>query len=233
MRLRTERADGRRALRVPFAGGATARNALERRAAGSERESREARRPRRSIAPDDGHALVRRVQAELPRGTGSFREMVRIYSPMIRRRAVRMVGNECDAEEIVQDVFLRVFRSIDGFRFERPLRNWLYTITSNSARNLLRARIREGRRRERYSKHRLVAGEADHRGAPSIREPLLRCLDRLDATTRLSIVLRYVEELTFPEIAREVDLRESAVKMRVRRGLDRLRAELGGRHGVG
>jgi RNA polymerase sigma-70 factor (ECF subfamily) len=174
----------------------------------------------------DGLELVRRLQAELPHGTAAFRDLVELYTPRIRQRAFRVVGNSSDADEVVQDVFLRVFRSIRRFRLDKPLQHWLYTITSNSARNLLRTRARDQRRTSEFVRESRVQADSPEQSDQILDGSLEAALDSLDPTTRMAIVLRYVEELSFPEIARDLELGESAVKMRVRRGLEKLKLGL-------
>ena len=149
-----------------------------------------------------------------------------MYTDMVFRRAYRLVGSTEDAEEVVQDVFLRAFRSIKRFREDQPLDHWLLKITTNSARNLLRARYREARRRSEYAEFlrtsaRTVAPTDSRRSAT-----LERAMAELDPATRLAIVLRFIEGQTFREISAQLGLGESAVKMRVRRGLERLRKRL-------
>ena len=170
--------------------------------------------------------LVRRIQEEAPYGTTAFRELVEQYTGTVFRRAFRLVGSIEDAEEVVQDVFLRMFRSIKRFRPEQPLDRWLLTITTNSARNLLRARFREARRRTGYGDF-LRASGPGRRPTDSRRSAVLeRAMGALDPTTRLAIALRFLEEQTYQEISAQLGLGESAVKMRVRRGLDQLRRRL-------
>ena len=161
--------------------------------------------------------LVRRIQEEAPYGTAAFRELVDQYTGTVFRRAFRLVGSAEDAEEVVQDVFLRVFRSIKRFRPEQPLEHWLLTITTNSARNLLRTRFREARRRAGYGDF-LRASVSGPGPTDSRRSAVLeRAMGALDPTTRLAIALRFLEEQTYHEISAQLGLGESAVKMRVRR----------------
>lgn len=175
--------------------------------------------------------LVRRVQLELPHGTTAFRLLVERHEKLVFGRALRLVGDPADAEEVVQDVFLRVFRSIGRFRFEKPVVHWLQTIATNAARNFLRGRYRDQRKRSELAE--------SLRGAVTTPEPrdvtrlaeLQKALAELDPTTRVAVSLRFVEEHSDPEIAEHLGMRESAVKMRVRRGLVRLRETLGGNSG--
>ncbi len=196
-----------------------------------------ARRPKASAAPaltgssgcdrdaddaDPDRALVERAQAELPYGTTAYNEIVRKYSSRIYARAYGILRSSADAEEAVQDVFLAVFRNLPRFRFERPFLHWLNTVTLNACRMTLRKRASEQRRRTRAEEQ---MPPVEHPEPPDValRDLILDLLDRLDPGTRVPIMLRYVEGYSYPELARELELSESAVKMRVSRGTKRLR----------
>ena len=174
----------------------------------------------------DSRDLARQAQIELPYGTIAFRKLVERYSGRVFRRAVGLVGSMQDAEEVTQDVFLRVFRSIKRYRAEQSFERWLLAIATNSARNLLRRRYREIRKHSEY---------ADSLGAPNLTfdvadavgiSDLERALATLDSTTRLAISLRFLEDQTYSEIAIQLNMKQSAVKMRVHRGIEQLRRYL-------
>ena len=167
--------------------------------------------------------LVRRVQEEGPNGSTAFREMVERYTDTVFRRAYRLVASVEDAEEVVQDVFLRVFRSIKRFRPDQPFEHWLLTITTNSARNLLRTRFREARRRSEYGDFQRVSARVPSSGGLRGTEALERAMTTLDPITRMAISLRFLEGQTYREISGQLGLGESAIKMRVHRGLEQLR----------
>ena len=170
--------------------------------------------------------LVRRIQGDGPYATAAFRELVERYTDLVFRRAYRLVASVEDAEEVVQDVFLRAFRSIRRFRPEQPLEHWLLTITTNSARNLLRTRFRETRKRLEYGDFLRVSAPVSPARRPHDRVALERAMGTLEPTTRMAVSLRFFEDQTYREIAEQLGLGESAVKMRVRRGLEQLRKQL-------
>lgn len=170
--------------------------------------------------------LIRQAQRELPLGTAAFREIVERHTSLVYRRAARLVGPGPDAEEVTQEVFLRVFRSLQRYRFERPFAHWLLAVTTNSARNFLRGHFREQRKRAEYA---AAARQKPVKAEPpdmARRVAVQRALDTLDPTTRLAITLRFLEGESYPSIAAQLGLGESATKMRVRRGLERLRTQL-------
>ena len=170
--------------------------------------------------------LVRRIQEEGPYRTSAFRELVDQYTEMVFRRAYRLVASVEDAEEVVQDVFFRVFRSINRFRPDQPFEHWLLTITTNSARNLLRTRFREARRRSVYGDFLRASAHVPTSRVDPKSEGLERAMEMLDPTTRMAISLRFLEDQTYSEISAQLGLGESAIKMRVHRGLKQLRKQL-------
>ena len=179
-----------------------------------------------SPLPSDAtsRTLVTRNETELPDHTTAFRELVRTYTPLVYRRAFRLLGSSADAEEIVQEVFLRAFRSIGHFEPRRPVSHWLRRITTRACSNRLRSRDRDARRRDALaaSLDRARGMELESEQVGHV-EPLDRFVERLDARTRRALRLRFAEEYSYPEIAAELGVGESAAKMRVRRGVDRLR----------
>lgn len=172
---------------------------------------------------DPDRALVEQAQAELPYGTRAYNELVRKHSGRVYARAYGILRSRADAEEAVQDVFLAVFRNLPRFRFERPFVHWLNTVTLNACRMILRKRASEQRRRQAAEQQ---APPPERPEPPDVaqRRLVLELLDALDPGTRVPLLLRYVEGYSYPELARELDLSESAVKMRVSRGSKKLRA---------
>ena len=173
-------------------------------------------------AEDPDRALVERTKAELPYGTGAFNELVRKYTSRVYGRAYGILRSCSDAEEAVQDVFLAVFRNLARFRFDRPFIHWLNTVTLNACRMILRKRAAEQRRR-RAAEEKAPPPEKVVPPDTALRQLVLELLDELDPGTRIPLIMRFVEGYTFPEIASELDLSESAVKMRVSRGSKKLR----------
>ena len=173
----------------------------------------------------DDSLLLRRAQEELPHGTAAFRSLVYRHTPHVLRRAQRLVGSRADAEEVVQDVFLRVFRALPGYRHEKPFLHWLNTITTNVCKNQLRTRMRDARKRSGFAQtlsDRLPETSFD----PIFARALDEALAELDPLTRVAVMLRHVEEYSFPEIAEQLAIGESAAKMRVSRGLSKLREHI-------
>ena len=175
------------------------------------------------VTEDPDRALVQQAQSELPYGTVAFNELVHRHSSRVYGRAYGILRSGADAEEAVQDVFLATFRNLPRFRFERPFVHWLNTVTLNACRMILRKRASEQRRR-RAAEEKAPPPERPAPPDVAMRKLIHELLDTLDPGTRMPLIMRFVEGYTYVEIADQLDLSESAVKMRVSRGAKKLRA---------
>jgi RNA polymerase sigma-70 factor (ECF subfamily) len=167
--------------------------------------------------------LVRRV---LDGDVDAFAPLVDRYHDRLARYAVRMIGDREDAEEALQDAFLRAYRALHRYRDEERFGGWLFRILVNQCRTVV------ARRQRRAA---LLAGapwEPPEATAPpdaeegELREELERALAELPPPAREALLLRYAEELTYEEMATITGSGVSALKMRVRRACARLRSLL-------
>lgn len=172
---------------------------------------------------DPDRPLIERAQKELPYGTAAYDELVRRHSATVFGRAYGILRSSADAEEAAQDVFMAVFRNLARFRFERPFAHWLSTVTMNACRMILRRRASDQRRRNAFEREQALEPPAAVPSNGTMRQLVIELLDALDPTTRMAMLMRYVEGYTNREIGEQLDLSESAVKMRVSRGSRRLR----------
>lgn len=157
-----------------------------------------------------------------------FAALVDAYAKPIFNLAVRMTGNRRDADDLAQETFLRAYRKLKRFDPEKEFFTWLYTIALNIIRNHLKSSP-ERAARMAETNHPLAdpVDPANPEGLFMDREKaqiLESCLQKLPSDLREAVVLRYYQELSFDEIATITDASVSAVKMRVYRGLERLRA---------
>lgn len=167
--------------------------------------------------PHDPAGLVDRLRAGDAR---AFEELVRAYQHRVFGVAVRMLGNRAEAEDLAQEVFLRVHRSIADFRGEAKLSTWLYAIASRLCLNRLasgeRHRIREGEETlMRLPSADAGAAETLERGERDA--ALSQAIASLPDERRIVVVLRDVEGLSYEEIARALDLEPGTVRSRLHR----------------
>jgi len=156
----------------------------------------------------------------------AFAGLVARYRDRLGRYAMRMLGSREDAEEVVQDTFVRAYRSLT--RCEDPERfgSWLFTILVNRVRTSGARATRRGK--TFVHDEALALGAAEDAAAERIawREEIDRALERLDADQREAFLLKHVEDLSYEEMSEMTGVGVSALKMRVKRACDRLREML-------
>ena len=169
-------------------------------------------------------SLVDRVQG----GDGAaFEELVAATHRSTFTLAFRLTGNEHDAADVVQEAYLRAFRSIHGFRGEASFHTWLYRITANCASSYLGKRSRD-RHEELRDDAVLVDVREEHDPElnfdhSELRAELVTAISSLPANLRSVVVLRDVYDLTHADIATELGISVTAAKVRLHRARKRLR----------
>jgi len=176
----------------------------------------------RSTDPDAD--LVRRLKSGGPDAGECFARLMARHAGRLRRRAARILGDEGEAEDVVQEVFTNVHRFLDRFTPDRPFGHWLSVITLNACRIELRRRTARVRRHDAFGADPLRPTTTAIAGDPLLRGALGEAFASLDPRTRDCIVLRVLDGLSYQEIAERCGQSEAAVKMRVLRGLRELRA---------
>lgn len=143
----------------------------------------------------------------------------RLYST-----ALRLTRNEADAEDLVQDTYLRAFRAASQFRPGTSLKAWMFTILHNTFLNQRRDRIRNPVDADSEAVER-AAEPADRAGTPEdllvsdvMDADLRQALDDLPDAFREAVWLRDVEQFTYAEIARIVQVPAGTVMSRISRG---------------
>jgi len=173
--------------------------------------------------PDPDADLVHALKRGGPEAGRSFALLVARHGRRLRVRAARILGDECEAEDVVQDVFTNVHRFLDRFTPDRPFSHWLSVVTLNACRVELRRRAARHRRHDALEADPLRPTETAIGGDPMLRAALADAFAALEARTRDCIVLRVLEGLSYREIGARCGQSEAAVKMRVLRGLRELR----------
>jgi RNA polymerase sigma-70 factor, ECF subfamily len=181
--------------------------------------------PEVSPSPSDAE-LVRRVRQGDRDAYGPL--MVR-YRLRFGRYAFHLLGNESDAEEALQEAFFRAYRWLDRCRDPTRFGAWLFSIVVNCCRT---AAVRRGREASRHAP--LEAADGIDLAQPMetaiSQDEIHQALAALVPEQREAFLLKYVEELSYEEMAQLTGAGESALKMRVKRACARLRELLGDRH---
>jgi len=175
-------------------------------------------------------ATVSRARAGDP---DAFRLLVERHSQPIFRLAYRMTGNEHDADDVVQETFLRAYRQLGRFEERANFGTWLHRIAVNCALDLLRSR---GRIERHYGGD---PEEAEMTGAASsdpqqdrlllsaeLREQVSAAMERLSGNERAAFVLRHFEGMPVEEISKTLGIQVNAAKHTIFRAVRKLRESL-------
>lgn len=168
-------------------------------------------------------AIVRRV---LDGDTEAFGVLVQRHHDRCTRLATHILGSREDAEDAVQETFLRAYRSLGSYEDRDRFGGWLLRILVNQCRTAL-ARRRRAALVPDWD-WATLPGEVEEHPADraALREELDRALATLEPAQREAVVLKFADELTYDEIAAATGASVSALKMRVQRACRRLRALL-------
>ena len=166
---------------------------------------------------------------------GAFAALVERYAPRVHALAWRLLRDPLDAEELVQESFLRAYRYLPRWDASLPFRAWLYAIATHAGFNMLRARRRRGVEVP-LEEHALVQSverepvdsvrHAAHRAELRVR--IEAAVDRLPPRTALLVYLHYTEGLSVAEAAEATGMREGAAKTALCRARKQLREWLAG-----
>ena len=170
------------------------------------------------MSPSDA-ALVSRV---LEGNLSAFATLMARYRADLGRYAYHMLGDRLDAEEALQDAFLRAYRSLATCSQPDRFGAWLFAILVNRCRT---ARSRRWRRERMLSAEPVaeVAAPVDSAESLAWREEIRQALGRLRVEQREAFLLKHVEGMSYEEMATLTGVRESALRMRVKRASDRMR----------
>ena len=166
-----------------------------------------------------------------------FSRMVEAYSSRLYRLALKMLGNQQDAEDVLQETFIKAFRHLSGFDGRSSISTWLYRIAANEALMMMRKKhlptisLDEPLEGDEGAseplqivdwccipEHELINEEA--------RQQLDKAVQNLPPNLRMAFLLRDIEDLSTQEAADVLGLSENALKTRLSRARLRLREEL-------
>ncbi len=139
-----------------------------------------------------GHGRAK-VLAENP----DIEQIYRKYGGLVRRRCIKILGNEDDADDAAQDVFVRAMRSLGQFRKQASPATWLYRIATNVCLN----RIRNSKTRERLGREHLLPPEPSSPVEAWPRDLVMRVLGQFDGATQEVVLYAVVEGMTYEEIS--------------------------------
>lgn len=179
----------------------------------------------------DGDAIQRALNGD---GDG-FRVLVERYSHALFRLAFRMTGNEQDAEDVVQETFLKAYKSLSGYDGRASFSTWLYRIVANTACDLLAARKKRSiiQPLEAHEDGDLMFEPRETAPGPDrltlsgqVQQRIALALQGLTPQERTAFVMRHFEECSVEEIGGTLGLGPSSTRHSIFRAVKKLRRAL-------
>lgn len=184
--------------------------------------------PRSVAEPEDARLVAAAKGGERQ----AFDELVRRTYVDTYTLAYRLTGNEEDARDVAQEAYLRAYRGLERFRGDAQFSTWMYRITANCAATFLG---RRSRHRHDPLDESLPVADVRSENDPQLRvdaddlqQRLVVALEKLPPRLRAVVLLRDVYELSHEAIATELEISESAAKVRLHRARNKLRDQLFG-----
>jgi RNA polymerase sigma-70 factor, ECF subfamily len=167
----------------------------------------------------------------------AFRMLVERHSRSVYKVAFRITGNQADAEDVVQETFLKAYRQLDRFEERASFGTWLHRIAWNCSVDLLRARPKREQAEETETLEQLGTTEPTITGQSSlsperlmasvqISERVKDAMTRLSALERAAFVMRHFEGRSIDEISHALEIRENAAKHSIFRAVRKMRLAL-------
>jgi RNA polymerase sigma-70 factor (ECF subfamily) len=184
------------------------------------------------MSEQDAEAVARARRGD----TEAFRVLVERHSRAVYRVAFRLTGSAPDAEDVVQDAFLKAYRQLDRFESRASFGTWMHRIATNCAVDLLRSRTRRVQSEDDETLERMAAeddAQPAHAMSPErllasaeVGERVQAGMARLSALERAAFVLRHLEGQTIEQIAAVLGIKDNAAKHCVFRAVRKMRIAL-------
>ena len=147
----------------------------------------------------------------------------------VHRICYRIVLDPSQVQDCVQEVWLKVFRSLDGFRSGRSFAAWLNTVRANTAIDYYRKYVRQRNLHEAHKGHVEALATDEQADEAHVLEQIQTALEEISVNQRAAFTLRYFEDMPTSEIARTLGCAEGTVRVHIRRALLALRERLAGK----
>ena len=155
---------------------------------------------------------------------GAFGQLVERHYDFVYRVAYRWCGRKADAEDVAQDVCVRLGSAIHAYRGAGAFTTWLYAMTLNAARDMARRSVREAAKAEAYAVHALTAEGAEPAPEPeTLAERLWEAVRRLPDKQRDAVLLVHGEGLSHAAAADVMAVSESTVSWHIHEAKKRLK----------
>lgn len=170
---------------------------------------------------DQEHIIARARRGD----ADAFEQLVEAYRNQVFRLALRMCGNEADADEVAQEAFLSAWKGLPNFRGESRFSTWLYQLTTHAAIDLLRREKRQAAAEDIDGITAADDGPSPQQQAEraETRREVRSALMQLPEEYRQVLLLRFMQELSYEEIGQALKLPAGTVKSRLNRAKAQLK----------
>ena len=165
--------------------------------------------------------LVDRAQQELPYNSRSYQLLMQRYQPYLYRLIYASLKDADESHDVLQEVLVRVYKSLPGFKKESAFKTWLTAIAINRCNTRHDKIKREARFKELWSRE---AADSYEHGFEDESDEFGRLIDGLNYQERQILSLRFVAEMELKDIAEIAGLKLSACKMKFYRSLEKIKA---------
>ena len=192
--------------------------------------------PKEEINSPETHEaeILAAIHETLNNNKEAFRVIVNQYSPLIFSLSMRMLGNKEDAEEAVQEVFIKIYSSLHRFRIGKRVLPWMYTIALNHLRTQYRNRKRRKKVEGEYQREQQLNEEVQTKLLDPLQKivlqeketALMTALADLRQEYREVFVLRVIEELSVKDVSDILHIPEGTVKTYLHRAKTKLLTQI-------
>jgi len=157
----------------------------------------------------------------------AYAALVTKYQHMIFTLALRMVGNREDAEEVSQDTFVKAYKALDTFKGTSKFSTWLYSFTYNFCVNYVQRNTHKKQEKITVVTDRIKeedpSEEIDDTSLFELKsEKLVKAMQLIDPNDKMTLLMKYQDDMSIKEMAVVLEIGESAVKMRVKRAKEKV-----------
>jgi RNA polymerase sigma-70 factor (ECF subfamily) len=168
-------------------------------------------------------ALVMEFQASSQK-EGPFTHLLKRHQQKVYYQIKRMLNNHMDADDVAQQVWIKVWNKLDGFKMESEFTTWLYRIAYNETLNFLQKQQRQAGYEidAEYVDYEKAGGGSDHPKSTQIQIALDLAIKQLPEKQRFVFMLRYFEELNYEKIAKITGTTEGGAKANYHQALKKM-----------
>ena len=157
----------------------------------------------------------------------AFEEIYKIVSPYVFTLALRSLNNTHDAQEVTQDVFLKIHRNLKQFRFDSSFKTWIYRIALNTSINMLKKRSKERQRHTEFDEAHMKGQTLTHADNTNIDKEdagyrVKLFMQHLNEDQKICLMLREIDGLSYQEIADVLEVNLNTVRTRIKRAREAL-----------